>query len=286
MRSGSDRPPRLDACRSPGSSARTAGRGCRVPSPGSMAWSLRSSPTPRHLAVFAVTTTLVFAAYTAQLWLVAWSVGITLDPVAAWGALGLATIAGVLSLLPFGLGATDLVLAAMLTSLGVPPPAAGAIAFGYRLVSTLPLGLLGTVSYAWLSARLPAGGARRRHRRRPRRPGRRQAAGSAVTAAGLLAAAAVLLAIGGSVALVLPAVRRTRLGIVHPAIVWLALHAVFFGSRGGDPGGQRDHRRRAGLVCGRRCARDRLGRARLRPHRPSQGCRGDRARDSCRRRSA
>jgi len=116
--------------------------------------------TPRHLAVFAVTTTLVFAAYTAQLWLVAWSVGITLDPVAAWGALGLATVAGVLSLLPFGLGATDLVLAAMLTSLGVPPPAAGAIAFGYRLVSTLPLGLLGTASYAWLSARLPAGGTR------------------------------------------------------------------------------------------------------------------------------
>ena len=51
-----------------------------------------------------------------------------------------------------------------------------------------------------------------------------------MTAAGLVAAAAVLLAIGGSVALVLPAVRRTRLGIVHPAIAWLALHAVFFGA--------------------------------------------------------
>ncbi len=115
---------------------------------------------PRHLAVFAATTSLVFACYTAQLWLVAASVGIVLDPIAAWGALGLATIAGVLSLLPFGLGATDLVLASLLASLGVPPPAAGAIAFGYRLVATLPLGLLGTASYAWLSARLPAGGAR------------------------------------------------------------------------------------------------------------------------------
>lgn len=51
-----------------------------------------------------------------------------------------------------------------------------------------------------------------------------------MTTWGLIAAAAVLLAIGGSVALVLPAVRRTRLGIVHPAIAWLALHAVFFGA--------------------------------------------------------
>jgi uncharacterized protein (TIRG00374 family) len=113
---------------------------------------------PRHLGVFAVTSTLVFACYTAQLWLVAQSVGIALEPLLCWGALGLAIVAGVLSLLPFGLGAADLVLAALLTSLGVPAPAAAAIAFGYRLVSTLPLGLLGGVSYAWLSARLPEGG--------------------------------------------------------------------------------------------------------------------------------
>jgi uncharacterized protein (TIRG00374 family) len=114
---------------------------------------------PRHLAVFALSTGLIFAIYAAQLWLVAASVGIAVDPILAWGALGLAIVAGVLSLLPFGLGATDLVLAALLVSLGVPPPAAAAIAFGNRLVSTLPLGLLGAASYAWLSVRLPAGGA-------------------------------------------------------------------------------------------------------------------------------
>ncbi len=112
---------------------------------------------PRHLAVFAATSALVFACYAAQLWLVAASVGIAIDPLACWGALGLAIVAGVLSLLPFGLGAADLVLSALLVSLGVAPPAAGAIAFGYRMVSTLPLGLLGAASYAWLSARLPAG---------------------------------------------------------------------------------------------------------------------------------
>jgi uncharacterized protein (TIRG00374 family) len=113
---------------------------------------------PLHLGIFATTTALVFACYTAQLWLVAQSVGIAIDPLACWGALGLSIVAGVLSLLPFGLGAADLVLAALLASLGVPPPAAAAIAFGYRLVSTLPLGILGGLSYAWLSARLPEGG--------------------------------------------------------------------------------------------------------------------------------
>ena len=51
-----------------------------------------------------------------------------------------------------------------------------------------------------------------------------------MTASGLIAATAVLLAIAGSVALVLPVARRTGLGIVHPAIAWLALHAVLFGA--------------------------------------------------------
>ncbi|MFL5675559.1 MAG: hypothetical protein ACJ779_11165, partial [Chloroflexota bacterium] len=38
------------------------------------------------------------------------------------------------------------------------PPTAAAVTVTYRLVSTLPTALLGVASYAWLSARLPAGG--------------------------------------------------------------------------------------------------------------------------------
>ncbi len=49
-------------------------------------------------------------------------------------------------------------LIGLLGALGVQPTTATAIAFGYRLVSTLPLGLAGVASYAWLSARLPVGG--------------------------------------------------------------------------------------------------------------------------------
>jgi uncharacterized membrane protein YbhN (UPF0104 family) len=115
---------------------------------------------PVRLTVFAATTGLVIAAYAAQLWLVGAAVGSTLGPIVAWGALGLSITVGVVSFLPFGLGATDLVLAALLESVGVPPVEAVAIVFGYRLVATVPLALAGAASYALVSATLPAGGAR------------------------------------------------------------------------------------------------------------------------------
>jgi uncharacterized membrane protein YbhN (UPF0104 family) len=115
---------------------------------------------PRHLLAFVAASAAIFAAYTAQLVLLARAFGIALDPLAAWGALGLSTTIGVLSLLPFGLGTTDLALAALLGVAGVPATTAVAMTFGYRLVSTLPLSLAGIASFAWLSARLPASGMR------------------------------------------------------------------------------------------------------------------------------
>jgi uncharacterized protein (TIRG00374 family) len=114
---------------------------------------------PTRLAIFATTTTLIMVTYTAQLLLVARATGVTLDPLVAWGALGLSITVGVLSFLPFGLGATDLVLATLLGSLGVEPPAAAAVVLGYRLTTTAPLALLGSLSYGYVSATLPAGGA-------------------------------------------------------------------------------------------------------------------------------
>jgi glycosyltransferase 2 family protein len=113
---------------------------------------------PVRLLMFAFITGSIFAISTLQLWLVARSLGIDLPAAGAWGALGLATTAGVLSFLPFGLGATDLVLVALLGAMGVAGPSAATIAFGYRLVSTVPFALEGVLSYAWLSAALPARG--------------------------------------------------------------------------------------------------------------------------------
>lgn len=115
---------------------------------------------PVRLVVFSVTTGLVYVTYTAQLLLVGQATGVALEPIAAWGALGLSIVVGVISFLPFGLGATDLVLVALLAALGTGAPSAAAMVFGYRLTATLPLTLAGAASYAFLSATLPDGGPR------------------------------------------------------------------------------------------------------------------------------
>jgi uncharacterized protein (TIRG00374 family) len=112
---------------------------------------------PRHMIVFGGTTAFILVVYTTQLLLVAQAVGVSLEPVAGWGALGLSITVGVISFLPFGLGATDVVLAALLGGLGVEAPLAAAIILGYRLTATVPLAVAGSVSYAYLSATLPAG---------------------------------------------------------------------------------------------------------------------------------
>jgi uncharacterized protein (TIRG00374 family) len=114
---------------------------------------------PIRLLVFVGLTAALFACFASQLVLVAGALGTSLAPVPAWGALGLSMCAGILSLLPFGLGSADVVLVALLGVIGLDPAVATATAFGYRLVVTLPLGLAGVASYAWLSARLPTGGA-------------------------------------------------------------------------------------------------------------------------------
>jgi uncharacterized protein (TIRG00374 family) len=113
---------------------------------------------PRHLLVFVALSGGIFLVYDAQLLLVGRALGVTIDPFAAWGALGLATMVGVLSLLPFGLGSTDLALVALLGVAGVPAVDSIVMTFGYRLVSTLPLSIGGIASFAYLSARLPASG--------------------------------------------------------------------------------------------------------------------------------
>jgi uncharacterized membrane protein YbhN (UPF0104 family) len=106
---------------------------------------------PRVAIGFVLSTAVVFITSTAQLWLVLLALGQTISPVAAWAALGLATIAGVLSALPFGLGAADVVMTALLVALGVPAATAGAAALVLRATVTLPLGLAGTASWIALN---------------------------------------------------------------------------------------------------------------------------------------
>jgi uncharacterized membrane protein YbhN (UPF0104 family) len=100
---------------------------------------------------FVASTALIFVAFAVQLWLIVLALGHDVSPVAAWAALGIATIAGVVSALPFGLGAADVVMTALLAALGIPAAAAAAAALLLRATVTLPLGLAGTASWIALN---------------------------------------------------------------------------------------------------------------------------------------
>jgi uncharacterized protein (TIRG00374 family) len=99
---------------------------------------------------FVATTGAIFAVFAAQLWLVLRAFDVTLPLAGAWAAIGLATCAGVISALPFGLGAADAVLVVLLVAQGVAAPTAAAAAIILRSVATLPLGIAGTISWIHL----------------------------------------------------------------------------------------------------------------------------------------
>ncbi len=61
-------------------------------------------------------------------------------------------VAGILSTLPFGLGAADAILVAVLSGYGVGVADSATAAVLFRAVSTLPLALAGLLAYALLRA--------------------------------------------------------------------------------------------------------------------------------------
>jgi uncharacterized protein (TIRG00374 family) len=102
---------------------------------------------PKRSVHFIITTGAIFAVFAAQLWLVLRAFDVSLPLGGAWAAIGLATCAGVISALPFGLGAADAVLVVLLVAQGVAAPTAAAAAVVLRSVATLPLGIAGTISW-------------------------------------------------------------------------------------------------------------------------------------------
>jgi uncharacterized protein (TIRG00374 family) len=107
---------------------------------------------PRRSGHFVATTVLIFAAFATQLWLVLEALGVSISPLGAWAAYGISICAGVVSALPFGLGAADVVLVVLLVAQGVDTAAAGAAAILLRAVTTLPLGIAGALSWMVLGA--------------------------------------------------------------------------------------------------------------------------------------
>jgi uncharacterized membrane protein YbhN (UPF0104 family) len=88
-----------------------------------------------------------------QYWLLARGVAGGVSLPEAWLALGVSTVAAVLSLLPLGLGVLDGSLAATLDRLGLTLEQGGVVALLVRATVTLPLVALAFLSYVYLQRR-------------------------------------------------------------------------------------------------------------------------------------
>jgi uncharacterized protein (TIRG00374 family) len=98
-------------------------------------------------------TVLMFAVSAAQVWLLTRAVGASTTLEAAWLAFAISQLAGLLSLLPFGIGVSDGSLTATLVRSGLTTDQAVATAVLVRAAVALPLILSAAVSYLYLSLR-------------------------------------------------------------------------------------------------------------------------------------
>lgn len=96
---------------------------------------------------FAVLTYATFTIAAVQFWLLLEGVGTSLSLQEAWVVLGVGAIAGMLSGLPLGLGATDAVMVSLLRAYDVDVTTAGTVVVLTRLSINLPTGILGSIAY-------------------------------------------------------------------------------------------------------------------------------------------
>ena len=108
----------------------------------------------RLSVLFAALTTLIFACMVGQIWLIAGSLSVNLSAGQAALAMGGSVAAGIASFLPLGLGVLDWTMAALLENAGASVGTATAVAILYRATNSLPAGVLGVASYAYLVIRL------------------------------------------------------------------------------------------------------------------------------------
>ena len=100
--------------------------------------------------LFAALTVTIFTLMTLQLWLIGASLDADLSPREAALAMGVGSVAGIISLLPLGLGALDWTMTALLEQAGATLSTAAAAVLLLRATVTLPAGLIGLAGYAYL----------------------------------------------------------------------------------------------------------------------------------------
>jgi uncharacterized protein (TIRG00374 family) len=105
---------------------------------------------PLSFATISIFSIAIFSLVAAQFWFLAMAVNSNVAFHEAWAAFGISQVAGVASMLPFGLGASDGSLTAVLGSLGTGVEAALAVAILVRLAITLPLLVVASAAYGYL----------------------------------------------------------------------------------------------------------------------------------------
>jgi uncharacterized membrane protein YbhN (UPF0104 family) len=113
----------------------------------------------RLLAAWSAATAIILMTSAVQVWLLSRSVAGGIGPVQGWVAFGGSQLAGIASLLPFGAGAMDGSLAAILRRFGATFEQGAAAAVLLRLIITIPYGIAAILCYAYLQ-RLEASGGR------------------------------------------------------------------------------------------------------------------------------
>lgn len=110
---------------------------------------------PGVVPAIAGLTMAAFVLAAMQVWLLAAGAG---GPIPLWaglGAYGLSQVGGILSTLPFGLGAGDLLLDALLTRIGDQLSAGVSVAVLLRAVTTVPFAVAATAAYPLLRRSRP-----------------------------------------------------------------------------------------------------------------------------------
>lgn len=100
-------------------------------------------------------TACIFALVTLQTWLLARSLVDVIGPEQAWLAFGISQLAAIASLLPLGIGASDVSLAALFHRFGMTLGQGAGVAILVRAAATLPLGIAAVASYLYLMRRAP-----------------------------------------------------------------------------------------------------------------------------------
>lgn len=105
---------------------------------------------PAGTAVMGLLNLTVFAVLALQFWLVVEALGLDINGVEAWTAMGASFLAAIITLLPLGLGSMDATIAAIIgtTEHGFRSGAAAALLL--RATATLPLAIAALLSYAYL----------------------------------------------------------------------------------------------------------------------------------------